>query len=283
MTKKLTSIATVQSTETQTSASALTQQLEANLRHPATSPDFDLFNAVNQVLSDVGMTIDDCGGKLGFHGRDPIVPSPLRYGTMAGVGLAARSVALAALCKQATGDGQDISIDIRKALRRFCGFAERRWETINGRPPTLGSFAASPFLNPPWFNETRDGRYAVAIDFYPGIRARTLNRFSAAKAVNRSPTPFVNDEAQIWRRLQLKLGCQWRLCVPTRNFAERFNTPKCSQKYLSSRLRRSVRATQSRFEDAGISRSAESGRWAWATLSPALQWADASLSTARTY
>jgi crotonobetainyl-CoA:carnitine CoA-transferase CaiB-like acyl-CoA transferase len=153
----------------------LTHQLEESLRQPATSSEFDLFRAVNQVLSDVGMTIDDCGGKLSFYGRDPIVPSPLRYGTMAGVGLAARSVALAALWRQATGEGQDISVDVRRALRRFCGFAERRWETINGRAPTLGSFAASPFLNPPWFNETRDGRYAVAIDFYPGIRARTLN------------------------------------------------------------------------------------------------------------
>jgi crotonobetainyl-CoA:carnitine CoA-transferase CaiB-like acyl-CoA transferase len=153
----------------------LTHQLEESLRRPATSPDFDWFHAVNQVLADVGMTIGDCGGKLGFYGQDPIVPSPLRYGTMAAVALAARSVALAALVKQSTGEGQDIAIDARKALRRFCGFAERKWETINGRAPTLGSFAASPFLNPPWFNETRDGRHAVAIDFYPGIRARTLN------------------------------------------------------------------------------------------------------------
>jgi len=157
------------------SADSLTGELKQSLGNPTTSPDFDLFSAVNRVLSDVGMTIDDCGGKLSFYGRDPIVARPLRYGSMAGVGLAARSVALAALWRQATGERQDIFVDIRKALRRFCGFAERRWETVNGRAPTLGSFAASPFLNPPWFNETRDGRYAVAIDFYPGIRARALN------------------------------------------------------------------------------------------------------------
>jgi crotonobetainyl-CoA:carnitine CoA-transferase CaiB-like acyl-CoA transferase len=175
MTKNLAPDTTAPSVEALPSADLLTQKLEEKLSHPATSPDFDFVHAVNQVLSDVGMTIDDCGGKLSFYGRDPIVSSPLRYGTMAGVGLAARSVALAALWKQASGEGQDISIDLRKALRRFCGFAERKWETINGRAPTLGSFAGSPFLNPPWFNETRDGRHAVAIAFYPGIRARTLN------------------------------------------------------------------------------------------------------------
>lgn len=197
MTKSFTSI--THSVETGSSAGVLTHQLDAILRHPATSPDFDLFGAVSEVLSDVGLTINDCGGKLSFYGQDPIVPSPLRYGTMAGVGLAARSIALAALWKQATGQGQDISIDLRKALRRFCGFAERRWETINGRPPTLGSFAGSPFLNPPWFNETRDGRYAVALDFYPGIRARTLNLLRCSES-----SESIGNAIRRWRSSDLE-------------------------------------------------------------------------------
>ncbi|HVN93289.1 MAG TPA: CoA transferase [Terracidiphilus sp.] len=199
MTKKFKPISEVAATEDDKRASMLTQSLEASLRHPATLPDFDLFDAVNRVLSDVGMSVDDCGGKLSFYGRDPIVPSPLRYGTMAGVGLAARSVSLAALVKQATGEGQDISIDVRKALRRFCGFAERRWETINGRAPTLGSFAASPFLNPPWFNETRDGRHAVALDFYPGIRARTLNLLRCSES-----SESIGNAIRQWRSSDLE-------------------------------------------------------------------------------
>jgi crotonobetainyl-CoA:carnitine CoA-transferase CaiB-like acyl-CoA transferase len=199
MRKKSTPDMATQSVETDPSADLLTQKLEEKLSDPAILPDFDLFQAVNQVLSDVGMTIDDCGGKLGFYGRDPIVLSPLRYGTMAGVALAARSVALAALGRQATGEGQDISIDIRKALRRFCGFAERRWETINGRPPTLGSFASSPFLNPPWFNETRDGRHAVAIDFYPGIRARALNLLRCSES-----SESIGNAIRQWRSADLE-------------------------------------------------------------------------------
>jgi hypothetical protein len=42
---------------------------------------------------------------------------------------------VAALWKQATGEGQDIWLDARKALRRFCGSFDGKWETINGRPP----------------------------------------------------------------------------------------------------------------------------------------------------
>ena len=29
-------------------------------------------------------------------------------------------------------------MDVRKALRRFAGFFEEKWETINGRPPFPG-------------------------------------------------------------------------------------------------------------------------------------------------
>ena len=128
---------TDRSVETSGEGNRLTETLEERLSHPATSPDFDLKKSVNEVLADVGMTIDDCGGELSFYGSDPILQSPLRFGTMAAIGLAARSVAVAALWRQATGEGQNISVDVRKALRRFCGFFEGKWETVNGRPPSL--------------------------------------------------------------------------------------------------------------------------------------------------
>jgi len=154
----------------------LTQALEVNLSHPATSPDFDLKKGVNDVLADVGLTSDDCGGKLSFYGQDPILPSSMRFGTMAAVGLAARSVALAALWRQATAEGQNISIDVRKVLRRFCGFFEGKWETVNGRPPSPGGYAVSPFLKmDQFFRKTREGRHVVALDFYPQLFVRTLN------------------------------------------------------------------------------------------------------------
>jgi hypothetical protein len=153
----------------------LTATLERKLSNPETSPDFDLHKAVNDLLADVGLSVADGGGKLAFYGRDPIIASPFRFGSMAAVGLAAKSVAVAALWKHRTGEGQDISLDVRKALRRFCGFFEGKWETINGRPPSAWDFAGSPFLRIPLFRETRDGRHVVALDFYPKLRAGTLN------------------------------------------------------------------------------------------------------------
>ena len=71
---------------------SLTQALETNLARPATSPDFDLHRGVNDVLADVGMSTDDCGGKLSFYGRDPLIPSAIRFGSTAAVALDRKSV-----------------------------------------------------------------------------------------------------------------------------------------------------------------------------------------------
>src|SRR5262249_59420114 len=100
--------------------------------------DIDLHGATNQVLKDVGMSTADSGGKLTFYGRDPIIRSPFRFGSMAAIGLAAKAVAVAALWRHRTGEGQDIGVDVRKALRRFCGFFARKLVTIIGRPPPWG-------------------------------------------------------------------------------------------------------------------------------------------------
>jgi crotonobetainyl-CoA:carnitine CoA-transferase CaiB-like acyl-CoA transferase len=161
----------------------LTERLKSKLSNPATSPDLDLHQELNQVLADVGMTTSDSGGKLTFYGQDPIIPSRIRFGAMAAIGLAAKSVSVAALWRQRSGEGQDISVDVRKAFMRFCGFFEGKWETINGRPPGGHGYAGSPFMTFPLFRETRDGRHVVPLDFYPKLRARTLKFLRCSESI----------------------------------------------------------------------------------------------------
>src|SRR6266403_3717258 len=189
------------SKETSAATDRLTEALEEKLSHPATSPDFDLHAATSEVLKDIGLTTADAGGKLTFYGSDPILPSSIRFGTMAAIGLAARSVALAALWKQTTGDGQDISVDVRKALRRFCGFFEEKWETVNGRPPSPGGYAASPFLKmgDAFFRETRDGRSVVALDIYPQLLVRTLDFLRCSPS-----TESINQAILNWDAMELE-------------------------------------------------------------------------------
>jgi len=161
---------------------SLTETIEAKLASPATSSELDLHKALNDVLAYVGLTAADAGGKLTFYGRDPIIASPFRFGSMAALGLAAKAVGVAALWRDRTGQGQDIAVDVRKALKRFAGFFDLKWETINGRPP--GFFEPlNPFIDVPIFRETRDGRHVVALNIYPRLAARALSLLRSSASV----------------------------------------------------------------------------------------------------
>ena len=185
-------------------AETLTEKLESKLSNPAVTPDFDLHTSVNEVLKDVGLTAADSGGKLTFYGKDPIIRSPHRFGTMAAVGLAAKTIAVAALWRTQTGEGQDVHVDVRKALRRFCGFFEGKWETINGRGPAMGADRDNPFWKiPPLFKKTRDGRDVVPLNIYPRLQARALNFLRA----NDNPESISNAILQ-WRADELEAAAQ---------------------------------------------------------------------------
>ena len=183
-------------------AKSLTDMLQTKLRIPATSPEFDFHSAVDQVLADVGLTARDSGGKLTFYGQDPIVPSSFKFGAMAAVGLAAKTIALAALWKSQTGEGQDIHVDVRKALRRFCGFFEGKWETINGRSPLLLP-RDNPFFELPIFRKTRDGRHVVTLNVYPGLQGRALNFLRCSNS-----TESIGNAVLQWRAQELEAAGQ---------------------------------------------------------------------------
>jgi crotonobetainyl-CoA:carnitine CoA-transferase CaiB-like acyl-CoA transferase len=151
----------------------LTKSIRRSLATPLQNADFDLHAAVGDVLKDVGLSPNDGGGKLTFYGRDPIIPSVFRFGGAAAIGLAAKAVAVAAIWRFRTGEGQDIAVDVRKALRRFAGFLDLKWETINGRSPALDD-PLNPFIGPNLFRETKDGRHVVAINIYPRLAARAF-------------------------------------------------------------------------------------------------------------
>jgi hypothetical protein len=144
--------------------STLTETLRSNLDNPVSSPEFDLYTALDKVLYGVGLSPADSGGKITFYGRDPIVPSPLRFGAMSAIGLAAKAVAASAIWRFRSGEGQDIHVDVRKALRRFAPFFEREWERINGHKASFASDPENPFIQYPsmtLWHKTRDGRWIM--------------------------------------------------------------------------------------------------------------------------
>ena len=176
----------------------LTESIQSNIAAPARRSELDLHAGVNQVLADVGMSTADSGGELGFYGRDPIIPSAFRFGSMAAIGLAAKAVAVAAVSRDRTGEGQDISVDVRKALRRFAGFFELKWELINGRPPSFTD-PMNPFIDAQLFRETRDGRHVVALNIYPKLGARALKFLRcgvSSESLNNAILQWDSDELE---------------------------------------------------------------------------------------
>ena len=92
-----------------------------------------------------------------FTGRDPIISSPLPFATMAAVALMAKAVSVATLWRFRGGQGQDLSINLGKALHRLCPFYDKKWELLNGYAPGNPADPKNPFMPT---NIIRRGSYA---------------------------------------------------------------------------------------------------------------------------
>jgi crotonobetainyl-CoA:carnitine CoA-transferase CaiB-like acyl-CoA transferase len=132
----------------------------------------DIMAETEAVLNGVGASLREFGGELSFYGKDPIIPSVLRYGAFSAIGLAAKAAQIASIWKMKTGQSQDIHVDVRKALRRFATFYEGYLETVNGYPGRLGSEVDSGVRAN--FHKCKDGRWIYLTCNYPGLRNRAL-------------------------------------------------------------------------------------------------------------
>ncbi len=250
----------------------LTQILRAKLANsPSKSSDFDLHAAVDDVLKDVGLSAKDSGGALAFYGRDPIIPSAFRFGSAAAIGLAAKAVAVAMLWRSRTGEGQDIAVDVRKALRRFAGFLDLKWELINGRPPALDD-PLNPFIGQNLFSaETRDGRHVVAINIYPRLAARAFELLRC-----RANAESLNNAILQWRaeKTSRTPGADAGLPIATvRTFEEFEEGAPVHRSALedAAHHRREDRRERADAPSRAMRRVLWTGfgRWAWGTSSPA--------------
>ncbi|TCK26308.1 CoA transferase [Pseudonocardia endophytica] len=153
--------------------SALTDRLHEVTGRRETTADVDAHSVLADVLGGVGTPADAAGGTVTFTGADPVVPSTLRLGTAAGVGLAAKSVAMAALWRHRTGQTQDVAMDLRVAPHRLCPFYDRKWELLGGYPPTSTAepHPAMAFS----FYRTADDRWVLPQNMYPGLRRHALS------------------------------------------------------------------------------------------------------------
>lgn len=177
--------------------SSLTQRLERAYKNPLAAPEFDLPAALDEVLSSVGLSANDAGGKITFQGADPVVKSPLRLGAAATISLFAKSIAAAAMHRWRGGSGQDISVDLRRTPHRLSPFYDFQWERIGGYP-VRSSLEAGNMMSA-IFYRTADNRWVMPQALYPNLRQRAQDLFGIPLT-----WPAITEAIGKWTGLELE-------------------------------------------------------------------------------
>ncbi|MDF2514938.1 MAG: carnitine dehydratase [Sphingobacterium sp.] len=175
----------------------LTKALQYQLTNRSTSSDIDLNTEIEALLNSVGASASETGGTLSFYGKDPIIPSVVRFGSFASIALAAKSVQIASIWKLRTGESQNIHLDVRKALRRFSCFIDRKWETVNGYDGGIPSDMYNPLLGEVF--ETKDKKYVLPTNPYPKLHrdgVALLNAASTPEAIRAAIKTWNSDDLE---------------------------------------------------------------------------------------
>src|SRR6516165_12205760 len=94
---------------------------------------FDIQASFNQLMDDIGLDARDTGGAIKFVGADPIFDSRFRIGASISIPIMAAAAGAAIVWRNRTGRGQDLSIDLRKAIHGVNPVYKFK-PTINGFP-----------------------------------------------------------------------------------------------------------------------------------------------------
>jgi crotonobetainyl-CoA:carnitine CoA-transferase CaiB-like acyl-CoA transferase len=129
---------------------------------------FDPLEALDDLLTEVGLSPADAGGSVTFAGQDPVVPAVHRLGACVGVPLMAGAIGAVAFHRYRGGPAQDLHVDLRQAVHTINPGAF--WHpTLNGEPAPHPLILDNPFLLAPY--RTADGRWVMATGVYPHLAA----------------------------------------------------------------------------------------------------------------
>jgi crotonobetainyl-CoA:carnitine CoA-transferase CaiB-like acyl-CoA transferase len=160
---------------------------------------FDIDCEFRSVMSDLGLSAADTGGTITFVGEDPIFPSVYRLGACIGIPIMAGAAGIADIWRQRSGSGQDLRLDLRKAIHGINPLY-KFMPTINGHPYQLPYFLG----NPMGFDlyQTKDGRWFLPTGAYPRLLDSMCtfldcspDKVSIAKAVSKWDAMELDAEA----------------------------------------------------------------------------------------
>jgi crotonobetainyl-CoA:carnitine CoA-transferase CaiB-like acyl-CoA transferase len=137
---------------------------ESDVAYVSASTPFDPAIALDELLTDVGLSRPGVGGSVTFAGQDPILPAAHRLGACIGVPLMASALAAVTFHRHRGGPSQDLHLDLRQAVHSINPGAF--WHpTLNGEPPPHPLLFDNPFTVIPY--RTADARWVMASGVYP--------------------------------------------------------------------------------------------------------------------
>ena len=96
-------------------------------------------SAFRVLLDRAGIDAGALAGKVRFVGADPVVPSLHRYGAATASALAAYAAGIALLWQQRSGQGQDVTVDLARAVN--IGLRTAFYCSQNGQTFRIGSWS----------------------------------------------------------------------------------------------------------------------------------------------
>jgi len=127
-------------------------------------PNAGALDALGKLIKPLGLTLNDAGGSVEIFGADPLFSSVVRLGEAFSIAAMAQAVGAAAIWKERTGAGQNLSVDIRQAAHGIN--PELTFHpTINGHPYPNWLGSMHPFSVFPF--RTKDGRFVYPSGVYP--------------------------------------------------------------------------------------------------------------------
>jgi crotonobetainyl-CoA:carnitine CoA-transferase CaiB-like acyl-CoA transferase len=136
------------------------------------SGDFDINAEFRSVMHELGLSPENTGGSINFIGEDPIFPTKHRLGACIGIPIMAGAAGIAEIWRQRSGRGQDLTLDLRKAIHGINPMYKFT-PTINGYPYQLPYWISPDYQldNPMGFDlyRTKDGRFFLPTGAYPGL------------------------------------------------------------------------------------------------------------------
>ena len=166
---------------------------------------FDINAEFRSVMHELGLFTEDTGGDITFVGEDPIFPTVHRLGACIGIPIMAGAAGIANIWRQRTGRGQDLTLDLRKAIHGINPMYKFK-PTINGYPYQLPYWINPNYQidNPMGFDlyRTKDGRLFLPTGAYPSLLNNMCsflrcgpNRDQIADAVSKWDATKLDEEA----------------------------------------------------------------------------------------